>query len=34
MRSPNPAVYDDTLGERLYDVSVQMVGLQQRRSAA
>ena len=27
MQSPNPLVYDDELGERLYDVSARLVGL-------
>lgn len=34
MRSPNPQVYDDALAERLYEASVQMVGLKGQQSAA
>jgi light-dependent protochlorophyllide reductase len=34
MRSPNPKVYDDALGERLYDVSLELVGLKKQAAAA
>jgi len=34
MRSPNPLVYDDALGERLYETSLEMVGLRSARDAA
>jgi NAD(P)-dependent dehydrogenase (short-subunit alcohol dehydrogenase family) len=34
MRSPNPLVYDDALGERLHEASLAMVGLRRRPPAA
>lgn len=34
MRSPNPLVYDDALGERLHTVSAELVGLESSASAA
>ncbi|MCB0165143.1 MAG: SDR family oxidoreductase [Anaerolineae bacterium] len=34
MRSPNPLVYDDALAERLYQASVDLVGLRGESSAA